>query len=447
MKKSLFFSIIVGAFAPLFVSAHAIGQVYNLPVPLQYYLLGAGGTVAVSFILIAIFLNQSASGTAYEKRLNANWLSPLVKFWQSFAVLVLLLALVAGLFGANDPFRNFVPLGFWIYFLIGMGVLHIFVGNLWEVLNPWRTIVDALGFQPEKRLTGFVSVALLYGLFWLELVAVIGYLPSVLGVVLASYTLLNIIGGFLYENWFQEIEVFSVLYGFIGKMSFFTISPDRRAALVAKPSDKINTASTWALLFFAIMLLAGTSFDSFKETRIWLGWISQFNALAYYKLFQSVVLFLFPLPFLAGYFLAIWLMQLITRGELGFSELAKRFSWSLIPIAFGYTLAHNFSLVIVSIPQFAATLSDPLGQGWNLFHTVQYTAQSLIISAKSVWFFEIGLVVLAHVIGVLFAHLIALKTFKTPGSAAKSQYPMVLLMVGYTIFTLWLLSLPLVIGG
>ncbi len=40
------------------------------------------------------------------------------------------------------------------------------------------------------------------------------------------------------------------------------------------------------------------------------------------------------------------------------------------------------------------------------------------------------------------AHLIALRAFKSPAVAARSQVPMVLLMIAYTLAGLWLLSTP-----
>ena len=451
MRKVLLSGITTAALlalAPLFASAHAIGQVYNLPVPLKYYLLGAGATVAVSFVLIGFFLNKAPAQQLWQKTVSLPWLRPVIAVLQIIAVLVLFLAVLAGMFGADDPLRNFTPLFFWVYFLIGVGILHLLIGNLWDaVLNPWKRIAAWLGFNPEKKISGLVSPVLLYGLFWLELVAIAPFLPHILGTALAGYTVLNVIAAIYFENWFRDAELFSVLYGFIGKIAFFKISADGRALVISKPSDKIATAAPNYLLLFAVMLLAGTSFDSFKETRIWLTLAAALHGFAHYHLFESIVLLLFPIPFLAGYLLAVWLMRFLVQTELNFGELARRFSWSLVPIAFGYTLAHNFSLMIVSIPQFSAVLSDPLGLGWNLFHTAQNYGGTIVLSAKLVWFFEIGFVILAHIIGVLFAHLIALRTFNAPADAAKSQYPMVILMVGYTIFTLWLLSLPLVIGG
>jgi hypothetical protein len=91
-----------------------------------------------------------------------------------------------------------------------------------------------------------------------------------------------------------------------------------------------------------------------------------------------------------------------------------------------------------------AILSDPFGYGWNLLGTADASRTALLLGAKMVWFIEIGFVILAHVFGVLYAHILAVNIFKDGKAALRSQYPMALLMVGFTIFTLWLLSQPLV---
>jgi hypothetical protein len=60
----------------------------------------------------------------------------------------------------------------------------------------------------------------------------------------------------------------------------------------------------------------------------------------------------------------------------------------------------------------------------------------LIFSAQA------GAVVLVHVLAVLLAHLIAIERFPEKRVALASQWPLALLMIGYTLFGLWLLAAP-----
>ena len=56
---------------------------------------------------------------------------------------------------------------------------------------------------------------------------------------------------------------------------------------------------------------------------------------------------------------------------------------------------------------------------------------------------QVILIVLGHVIAVYLAHLRAGERFKTARNALLSQYPMLLLMVAYTMTSLWILAQPI----
>jgi hypothetical protein len=58
------------------------------------------------------------------------------------------------------------------------------------------------------------------------------------------------------------------------------------------------------------------------------------------------------------------------------------------------------------------------------------------------WNVQVAAIVLAHVVAVFVAHALALQKHGSARRAAVSQIPMTLLMVGYTVFGLWLLSTP-----
>ncbi len=53
-------------------------------------------------------------------------------------------------------------------------------------------------------------------------------------------------------------------------------------------------------------------------------------------------------------------------------------------------------------------------------------------------------IVLGHIFAVYVAHVMALRPYGTSGAALRSQVPMVVLMIGYTVTSLWILSQPVV---
>jgi len=56
----------------------------------------------------------------------------------------------------------------------------------------------------------------------------------------------------------------------------------------------------------------------------------------------------------------------LLRGPL---EPALAFAHSLVPIAFAYSVAHYFSLLVLEGQGIISLISDPFGFGWDLFGT------------------------------------------------------------------------------
>ena len=89
-------------------------------------------------------------------------------------------------------------------------------------------------------------------------------------------------------------------------------------------------------------------------------------------------------------------------------------------------------------------LSDPFGFGWDLFGTADYKVDLTLMSAKFVWFFSIIAIVVGHVAAVYLSHAEAIRLYGSPAQALKSQIPMMILMVAYTMLSLWIIAQPIV---
>jgi hypothetical protein len=124
--------------------------------------------------------------------------------------------------------------------------------------------------------------------------------------------------------------------------------------------------------------------------------------------------------------------------------MAGRFVTSLVPIAIAYHLAHYLSFLLINGQLLIPLASDPFGFGWNLFGSADYSPDIAVVGAKFAWYAALSAIVAGHIIAVSLAHAAALKIHGDGWSAMRSQYPMLLLMVGYTIAGLWILAQPLV---
>src|SRR5438445_8107771 len=120
------------------------------------------------------------------------------------------------------------------------------------------------------------------------------------------------------------------------------------------------------------------------------------------------------------------------------------FAYTLVPIALVYNAAHNYSYVMVQSQALIPLLNDPLGKGWHLWPAVASFKPSFALAqASTVWYAQVILIVLGHVIAVYLSHLRAGERFRTAPRALLSQYPMLLLMVLYTMTSLWILAQPI----
>ena len=66
------------------------------------------------------------------------------------------------------------------------------------------------------------------------------------------------------------------------------------------------------------------------------------------------------------------------------------------------------------------------------------------MGARAVWYTAVVAIVVGHVLAVYVAHVVALREFRGRRAALRSQLPMLVLMVGYTVVSLWIIAQPIV---
>ena len=86
------------------------------------------------------------------------------------------------------------------------------------------------------------------------------------------------------------------------------------------------------------------------------------------------------------------------RTDISTRELGRRFAHAFIPIALAYLIAHYFSGIIFSEQaQFSYLLSDPLGDGSDIFGTASGGIDYGVISANAIWYVQVAALVIGHV--------------------------------------------------
>jgi hypothetical protein len=121
-------------------------------------------------------------------------------------------------------------------------------------------------------------------------------------------------------------------------------------------------------------------------------------------------------------------------------SLVPDFVLSLVPIAAGYLAAHYFSLFVLQGQFVFFLISDPFGRGRDIFGTAGFVPNLGLLSPNLIWYFQVAALVVGHVAGLAVAHDRAVALFESRADALRSQYPMLALMVFFTVGGLWILS-------
>jgi hypothetical protein len=168
------------------------------------------------------------------------------------------------------------------------------------------------------------------------------------------------------------------------------------------------------------------------------GFVGGFGYVAAQSFVKTIGLLLAPLAFAAFYLAACRISAWLCGASTG--EIARRFVLSLVPIAIGYHLAHYFSYLVIQGQMVAPLASDPFGFGWDLFGAAGRPLDVDAIDMRLVWIVAVIGVVGGHAAAVLLAHSAAIDA----AMRLAAQLPLVALMIGYTVTSLWILSQPIV---
>jgi hypothetical protein len=465
---------------PTAAAAHVGGGAFILLLPTHLYVAGGAIVVAVSFALVTLV---PARWFARLERLGRRWRVPGLP-WRdaastvaSLGSLAVILALaLAGILGSRDPLANPLPLFVWIVWWVGFTYLHALCGNLWAHLNPWIGLYRVLTMTGRLRrrrerppfrypawtdhwpaVGGFLAFA------WLELIYPAPADPAVLASLVVSYLLWHFAGVLAFgERWLQAAEPFSVYFGMVSRLapletrvrsSGGSASDGRLEVEVTLPSLRLlrTESLSVSLAVFVLLVLASVSFDGLSRTFAWLGRLGV-NPLAYPG--RTALMVPNTLGFLglfAGlvltYLAAVRLQALLAGGRHPAPQLVALFAVPLVPIACGYHFAHYLPVFLVDVQHALRAASDPFGRGWDLLGTRDLPVVTSFLSdparVYAIWHSQVVLIVAAHVAGVVLAHVLALR-LAGPARATVSQLPMLVLMIGFTVLGLWLLSTPAV---
>ena len=246
--------------------AHGFDERYNLPLPLNMFMIGAAATVAASFVVIGLFVNKRPGEFRYPRYnllaapvlglvlrsgaftygglcmvrydtivlgavLRSGVFTGVVKL---LGVAIFLLLIATSLIGVNKPVENLSPTFVWIIWWVGMGYISALLGNFWMLVNPWKTMFEWIegfitseddedeGLLDYPESWGVWPAVVLFFIFaWLENVYNGAQAPFKLGLLILVYSAITWAGMLVFGKhmWLRRGEAFSVLFGLFARFS------------------------------------------------------------------------------------------------------------------------------------------------------------------------------------------------------------------------------------
>ncbi len=475
---------------PVPVAAHALGTVFQLPVPRWLYLAGAATAVAVSFVVSAVAIKVSPAAPRYP-RLALPALPSRVVSWIVAAIGMAWwygAILAAFVIGGETPLPTVL---FWIFVWAGVPIVSAVFGNPWPSLSPFRTTFTLLeraarffgfdrldlGMRLPTSVGRWPAVFLLFAGIWSELILPGATQTGVVAALLIGYTLIQLIGmgAFGRVAWLRNAELFEVLFGWFGRIGPIgrrvtdpsacagcteRCNPERcidcpECSVAADGSERRPELrpwftgltevrrGSWSDAAFILLALSGVTYDGLRETDLWANVANWLFPYVYPTLdaFRAILAVetIGLLALWIGFAVLFVIVAVITRrlserarerGGLG--SMVGAYAATLLPIAAGYMIAHYLTLVIQGAVWMPELIRNPVA-------VVAPTLDAL--NAGLVWYLSVGAIVVGHVAAIALSHRIALRD--APARAVRAGVPLALLMIGYTIFSLWIIAQPI----
>ncbi len=447
--------------------SHAFGKRYDLPVPLWLFVGGGAVVVFLSFLLVLPRTLPIEGVNELPDRLGRYVTSiPLAVI----AWLIMLGLIIGGLFGSQEIAENILPTAFWLIAWIAIPVSCGILGNWTRPLNPYAALaraVDRPGLQ--RAILGGPPLAWPSWLGWWPAVVIFfivasgeliynawATIPAVTAAGLAIYALITAAAALAFgsEAWLERGEMFSVLYSTWGRLGYFRFgAPGTRGfggGLKARFEPAVSRIT------FVLLLLASVSFDGLLATPAWKH--ARDNLPSTFTPGTAPYLIATTLVFI-GLVLVAWALfggfasAVRAAGSLEGSvvDVLAGLLPSLLPIAFGYLVAHNLEYLAINGQLLFPLLGNPAGFSWwpvlPYPFNDSYELKTNILPSSIYWYFDVALIIFVHIVAVILAHDYLIKATRTVRTARRAEWPWVIDMIIYTMSSLWLLAQPLVKGG
>jgi hypothetical protein len=450
------------------VLAHAFGKRYDLPIPLYSFVIGGALVVIASFLLV-LPRGGAKHEPADRDEPDGSYLRGLHPVWGTLATMWLAFLCWCGIAGSQEVAENIIATWFWIVIWIAVPLTVAILGDWTQPVNPFAFLAKvadsnrarkAILGGPEplswpRRLGWWPAASTFFLLACLELIFNLwATTPHITADLLAVYAGISLLGGFFFgDEWLRKGEMFTVLYDTWGRLGYFRFGAPGRRGFAG--GLEVGFARQPSRVFFVLFMLLNVNFDGLLSTPQWNNDVLRnlpgnygiagthqqhwFNVLAFIGM--AIVLALLLTGFAKGS---------ADAGDLGTGPLGSLTGLlpSLVPIAFGYLLAHNLEYILVSGQLLFPLVGNPPGMtSWPIHPPYpfndSYEPNHSFLPSGFYWYVSLAVIIAVHVYAVVLAHRHLVRVGRTETLERRSEYPWLVAMVGYTCLSLWLLAQPL----
>ncbi|MFD1589244.1 hypothetical protein ACFR9U_19880 [Halorientalis brevis] len=418
----------------------------ELTVPTWLFLLTGGSAVGASFLLASFVTDRALIREIHTwyrtspvpARRIGRWLGHLA------GVVGLAAILGVGFVGPPEPLANLAILTVWVGWWAGFTMTTYLLGNAWPVVNPWRTIsslLPSLDRAYPDGLGAWPSVVGLLALVWLEVVSPLADEPQLLATVIVGYSALTLAGAFVVgpARWFGTVDPVARVFRYYGRVAPLTWDDEASRLRLRLPGTALSETrfiDGFDEVAFVVAIVWVTTYDGLVSTPAWAGFARAVVGVGVPPaLLYPATLLVGFVAFLGVYWLAAGYSRQLADSYRTKAFLARRFAPSLLAIAAGYHLAHYLGYFLSLFPAALAALQDPLPAS---------APTTVPVAQLPGWFGGLNMtfVLLGHLLAIWVAHATAFEVFPGRLQAIKSQYSFTLVMVLYTMTSLWVVSQP-----
>jgi hypothetical protein len=430
-------------------------------VPAWLFAWVAAIVLIISFVLLSTMWSTPRLQGLHERRLCA-WPQALSVPAGVVGLAMFALVIYAGYEGVPYYTSNFDPTFIFVIFWVAIPVSSILLGNWFSAFSPWRAFARGLRWASARAhvkwraplaypswLGRWPVVAGLLAFGWLELVYHDHDNPTLLASLALAYFALMLLGMAVFgiEEWSKRGDAYGGYFELFSRLSCLDV---RERALwlrrpLSGPTSLFEGSGSVALV---LVIIGITTFDGASNGVVWntlQPHVQSFFAglglsdPAPDELADTLGLLLAILVVVSFYWVGVLGMRSVSQ-RFGSVQLARSFAHTLVPIGFAYVLAHYFSLLIWQGQAIGYLASNPLGHGTNYLGTADWHIDYAFLGSTAIWYVQVLALVSGHVSGLALAHDRALATYRSTQEAVRSQYWMLVVMVGFTCLGLWLLS-------